>query len=77
MLVSAISNNRFLAANPCPYDKGCNKNNENSADTTFNSLTSTTNKTSENDLMAIYDAINRWKIFCHNQIEAGKFDIIA
>ena len=27
--------------------------------------------------MAIYDAINRWKIFCHNQIEAGKFDIIA
>ena len=76
MLVSAISNNRFLAANPCPYEKGCNKNNESSTDTTFNSLTSQKN-TSENDLAEIYDAINRWKIFCHKQIEAGKFDIIA
>lgn len=76
MLVSAISNNRFLAANNCPSEKAVTKSKENTADTTFNSLTSN-NKTSEKDLMAIYDAINRWKIFCHNQIEAGKFDIIA
>jgi hypothetical protein len=76
MLVSAISNNRFSAANNCLSEKTVSKNKENTVDTTFNSLTST-NKTSEKDLMAIYDAINRWKIFCHSQIEAGKFDIIA
>lgn len=76
MLVSAISNNRFSAANTSPYDKGNSKNNENITDTTFNSLTST-KSSSENDLTEIYDAINRWKIFCHKQIEAGKFDIIA
>lgn len=77
MLVSAISNNRFLAANPCPCENGCNKNSENSADTTFNSLTSNNKNNSETDLLEIYDAINRWKLFCHKQIEAGKFDIIA
>ena len=76
MLVSAISNNRFLAANNCPSEKAADNNRENSADTTFNSL-SPNNKTSDNDLLAIYDAINRWKLFCHSQIEAGKFDIIA
>ena len=76
MLVSAISNNRFLAANKCSSEKAADNNRENSADTTFNSL-SPNNKTSDNDLLAIYDAINRWKLFCHSQIEAGKFDIIA
>lgn len=76
MLVSAISNNRFLAANNCPSDNGKDICKDSNADTTFNSL-SQGNKTSEKDLIAIYDAINRWKIFCHRQIEAGKFDIIA
>lgn len=75
MLVSAISNNRFAAANNCPNDKTVVKSKDNT-DTTFNSLTPNSKKT-ESDLLAIYDAINRWKLFCHSQIEAGKFDIIA
>ena len=74
MLVSAISNNRFTAANNSSSEKVNSQNSDSIADTTFYSLSP---KTSEKDLMAIYDAINKWKLFCHSQIEAGKFDIIA
>lgn len=77
MLVSAISNSRFFTANNAPIEKGNKSISDNIADTTFNSLTSPNKSNNDKDLAEIYEAINRWKLFCHSQIEAGNLDIIA
>ena len=37
----------------------------------------TTSKTNLKDYEKLYDSINEWKYFCHQQIEKGKLNIIA
>ena len=77
MLISAISAN-IVTPNTKIYP--CAKVSmklENSADTSFNSTQPNLKKIQDKKLNEIYDSINEWKNFCHEQILGGKLDIIA
>ena len=77
MLISAISAS-VVAPNTKVYPCAkVNKKCENSADTSFNSTQPTQKKIQDKKLNEIYDSINEWKNFCHEQILGGKLDIIA
>lgn len=78
MLISAISSN-IIAPNTKinPISKVNRKNYENLADTSFNSTQSVPKNKQDKKLNEIYDSINEWKYFCHEQILGGKLDIIA
>ena len=78
MLISAISANR-LAFNykVMPCNKVSSKGNDNTADKSFNSLQPSNKTTPDKKLYDIYESINEWKTFCHEQILNGKLDIIA
>lgn len=72
MQVSAISlNYGQTVSNSSVNSKG----NEICSDVAYNSLNF--RNTSLDKQSKIFDAINEWKIFCHRQIEQGKFDVIA
>ena len=77
MLVSAISANCYnLAIHKSPEKvKNDKKADKKQSDKAFNSLPSNTDN--EKNLAEIYKSINEWKEFCHQQILAGKLDIIA
>ncbi len=80
MLVSAISvnnhNGYHMSANMPFYNS---RSSETIGDTSFNSLTPYTNKksVSTEKLPQVYDNINEWQTFCHNQILGGKLNVIA
>ena len=77
MLISAISANNFtpmVKVQPC---KKVSSRNDNSADTSFNSLQPISKNKQDKRLCEIYDSINEWKQFCHEQILGGKLNIIA
>ncbi len=75
MLVSAISatNQKSAFINSFYY---ANKYQENSTETAFSALSLPKNSQNNNQT-PVYDAINEWKNFCHQQILAGKLDVIA
>lgn len=77
MLISAISANQLTTATKVsPSVKVKNRNND-TADTSFNSLQPSSKHSQEKKLSEIYNSINEWKTFCHEQILKGKLDIIA
>ena len=78
MLISAISSSNIaLKTNVNPCVKVSRNNYDCVADTSFNSIQSTPKKSQDKKLNEIYDSINEWKNFCHEQILGGKLDIIA
>ena len=56
-----------------------NRYNEQIGDTSFNSLTTYSNKktVSEEKLPYVFDSVNQWKNFCHQRILGGKLNVIA
>ena len=80
MLVSAISvNNRKgynVSSNMPSYNS---RSNETIGDTSFNSLTPYISKKSVSidKLPQLYDNINEWQNFCHEQILGRKLNTIA
>ena len=80
MLVSAISVNRnngyYMSSNMPFYN---NRSNETIGDTSFNSLTPYSNKktVTAEKLPQVYDNINEWRNFCHNQILGKKLNTIV
>ena len=80
MLVSAISvnrNNGYNISSNMPFYNS--RSNETIGDTSFNSLTPYSNKKSvpAEKLPQVYNNINEWKNFCHNQILGKKLNTIA
>ena len=80
MLVSAISlndNNGYNVSSNMPFYN--RRSNETIGDTAFNSLTPYTSKkvASSDKLPQVFDNINEWQNFCHNQILGGKLNVIA
>ena len=72
MLVSAISSNSCQTVfNTSNKTGGADCY----TDTVFNSLNSRKNTLDKQS--RIFDSINEWKYFCHEQIEKGNFDIIV
>lgn len=76
MQVSAISANTFhLGYNAINPVVKCA---EVSRETSFNSLTSVQRPVpQEEEMTKLYNSINKWKYFCHEQILGGKLNIIA
>ena len=74
MLVSAVSASSLKTVFNTGIKKQIKDNSNDNAFVYFND--SPGNITVENQ-MKIFESINEWKNFCHNQIEQGKFDIIA
>ena len=79
MLVSAISVNQkngYNISSNMPFN---NRANEQIGDTSFNSLTPYVSKktVSADKLPQVYNNINEWKNFCHNQILDKKLNTIA
>ena len=72
MLVSAVSltNCQTIFSNDNKP-----KINDYYADTAFNSLNS--KKIINERQSKVFDSINEWKNFCHQQIEQGKLDVIV
>ena len=77
MLISAISANIITPNTRVNPSAKISKKNENTADTSFNSTQPNQKKIQDKKLSEIYDSINEWKNFCHEQILGGKLDIIA
>lgn len=80
MLVSAISmntNNGYKVSSNMPFYNS--RSNETIGDTAFNSLTPYASKknVSSDKLPQVFDNINEWQNFCHNQILGGKLNVIA
>lgn len=80
MLVSAISknhNNGYTLSNNTPFYNS--RSNETIGDTSFNSLTPYTVKksTPSEKLPQVFDNINEWQNFCHQQILGTKLNTIA
>lgn len=79
MLVSAISTceHNCFTNNAVPFYY--NKKTDPIADTSFNSLTPYNSRRAANKetLAKIYNNINEWKGFCHNQVLGEKLNIIA
>ena len=79
MLVSAISVNQkngYNISSNMPFN---NRANEQIGDTSFNSLTPYVSKKTvfADKLPQVYNNINEWKNFCHNQILGKKLNTIA
>lgn len=70
MLVSAISANKAMTALNANYNHINSRGGDNNGETT-------SNVNVPKDLSEVYSSINKWKRFCHNQIENGKLDVIA
>lgn len=76
MIVSAISANCFPSSYYVYPVKA--KGKDNVSDTTFNALTQFSKKDDSNqDLGTVYQAMNLWREFCHEQIAQGKLDVIV
>lgn len=80
MLVSAISVNRngsYHMSSSMPFYNS--KSSEQIGDTSFNSLTPYTSKktVSADKLPQVFNNINEWKNFCHQQILGKKLNTIA
>jgi len=80
MLVSAISQelgNGYNMSNNMPFYN--NRSNETIGDTSFNSLTPYVSRktVSVEKLPQVFDNINEWQNFCHNQILGNRLNVIA
>ena len=80
MLVSAFSvnnNGSYHMSSNMPFYNS--KSNEQIGDTSFNSLTPYASKktVSSDKLPQLFDNINEWKNFCHQQILGKKLNTIA
>ncbi len=80
MLVSAISvnhNKGYNVSSNMPFYNS--RSSETIGDTSFNSLTPYANKKSvgTDKLPQVFDNINEWQNFCHNQILGRKLNVIA
>lgn len=78
MLVSAVSVNRnsvYNLSNNLPFYN--TRSNETIGDTSFNSLTPYVKKAiPDEDLPKVYDNINEWQNFCHNQVLGAKLNTV-
>lgn len=74
MLVSAISANNYqTSVNTNVNTKG----NDNYVDKAFNSSPISSKKNTIEKDCKVFDEINKWKHFCHQQISEGNLDVIA
>ncbi len=71
MLVSAVSANNIQTV----FSTGI-KSQDSVGNKTYNILKETPENIEENKA-SLFDSINEWKYFCHEQILKGKLDIIA
>lgn len=71
MLVSAVSASSFQTV----FNTGI-KGLKEQSDAASKGLSDTPDNT-QKDSPSIFDSINEWKYFCHEQILQGKLDIIA
>lgn len=76
MIVSAVSVNKIQSSR---FGKATiSKSEEKNTDTTFTKSNAYPKNSQINeDEQKIFDAINEWKNFCHQQILNGKLDVIA
>lgn len=79
MLVSAISVNRncvYNLSNGLPFYN--NRNKESVDETVFNSLSPSCRKmTSDEESSNVYENINYWQNFCHNQIVGEQLNTVV
>ena len=74
MLVSAISSSSLnIVSNKRVNSRGGDSYTEIAS----NNLKSFSSKNVAENKNSIFDSINEWKYFCHEQIEKGNFDIIV
>ena len=74
MLVSAIS---LSSCNTVFNTRINSRGGDNSAGTAQINSDSFVSNTKENDRKKLFDSINEWKYFCHEQIKKGNFDVIV
>ena len=79
MIVSAVSVMNYQKSKNSNFNKNfVNSTDRKNSDTVIKTSTFSSKKNqADNDEQKIFDAINEWKNFCHQQILNGKLDVIA